>query len=101
MNITNLYHTLYALLIQAVVLTIGGNVLVGASAGSFFFIGREIAQAEYRWIKQFGKGKRANMPETGGLDWRVWRGEYDAIFDWLLPSVVVWAVAYLCVTFIK
>ena len=101
MNITNLYHAIYALGIQLAVGLLTGNWWVGAAAGSFFFIGREIAQAEYRWIKEFGSGKRANMPETGGLDWRVWRGEYDAIFDWLLPSVVVWAVAYLCVTFIK
>ena len=101
MNITNIYHVTYAIVIQLAIGLITGNWWAGAAAGAFFFLGREITQAEYRWIKLLGNGKRANMPELGGLDWRVWRGEYDAIFDWLLPSVAVLAVAYLCVTFIK
>lgn len=37
-----------------------------------FYIGREITQAEYRWISSFGEGRRANMPWWGGLDLRVW-----------------------------
>lgn len=89
MNKTNFYHAIYALVFQAIIGFLTGNWWAGAAAGAFFFIGREHTQAEYRWIKEFGGGKRANLPEFGGLDPRVWRGEYDAIFDWLVPCVVV------------
>jgi hypothetical protein len=43
-----------------------------AIAAIFFFIGREIAQAEYRWIERYGKGLRESMPWYGSIDPRVW-----------------------------
>jgi hypothetical protein len=36
------------------------------------WIGRETAQAEYKWIQRYGNGKRANMPWWGCADYRVW-----------------------------
>ena len=36
---------------------------------ALFYLGREHAQAEYRWIAQLGNGKRANMPWWGGFRW--------------------------------
>ena len=38
----------------------------------WFFIGREIAQAEYRWIEKYGNGKRANMHWYAPLDLSLW-----------------------------
>lgn len=87
MGRTHFEHAAVALAIQIALSLITGSVWIGAAAGSFFFIGREHDQAEYRWIKQFGAGKRSNLPLFGGLDYRVWRGEYDAWLDWLVPAL--------------
>jgi hypothetical protein len=57
-------------------------------------VSREIAQAEYRWIEQFGGGLRANMPWWGGLDHRVWM-KLDPWLDWIVPSLVAIAIALI------
>lgn len=87
MNLTHFEHAAVALAIQIILSLITGNIWVGAAAGAFFFIGREHDQAEYRWINQFGDGKRSNLPFFGGLDPKVWRGQYDAWLDWLIPAL--------------
>ena len=92
-NRTHIEHAAVALVIQIALSLITGNIWVGAAAGSFFFIGREHDQAEYRWIKAFGCGHRANLPLFGGLDPRVWRGQYDAWLDWVVPTLAVVGVA--------
>lgn len=51
-----------------------------------FFVGREHAQAEYRWIDAYGGGQRANMPWWGGFDPKVWN--LKSLCDWLLPLCV-------------
>jgi hypothetical protein len=93
MNRTNFEHAAYALLM---ILPFGllGEWIAGAAFGAAFFLGREHAQAEYRWIKTFGDGKRSNMPAWGGFDPRVWRGEHDALLDWIVPVVAVVATAW-------
>ena len=85
-------HILLALLIQ---LAVGGALRswsAGAAASCAWAIAREITQAEYRWIEQFGSGLRANMPWWGGLDLRVWQS-LDAWLDWVAPSAMVVAIA--------
>ena len=62
---------------------------------ALFYLGREHAQAEYRWIAQFGNGKRANMPWWGGFDWHVWN--LPSLLDWLVP-VLACAVVYFVST---
>jgi hypothetical protein len=64
----------------------------GAAVASAWAISREITQAEYRWIEQFGHGLRANMPWWGGLDARVW-GYADPWLDWIVPCLVTIAIA--------
>jgi len=52
-----------------------------------YFIGREIAQAEYRWIEWYGHGQRKNLPLFGAFDRRVW----DAHSFWwnlMIPILV-------------
>lgn len=49
------------------------GITLSAIWGSvIYLLGREIAQAEYRWIQHYGFGKRYNMPWWGPFDPRVW-----------------------------
>ena len=75
-----------------------GNITAGAAFGAALFIGREHAQAEYRWIEQFGGHIRSNMPWYGGFDPRVWN--WASLFDWLMPLFVC-LIFVLVVMFIK
>ena len=93
MNKTTLQHTLTALGAMAVILIVGllfnthlGQLWLGlgGGVGIGLFLGREHAQAEYRWISQFGDGKRANMPWWGAFDVRVWQ-QLDPWLDWIAP----------------
>ncbi len=77
-------HALVALAIQALIGLTTRNWWAGAALASGYFIGREIAQAEYRWIEQFGQGLRANLPWWGIFDLRVWP-KPDQWADWIGP----------------
>ena len=85
-------HILLALALQLAVAVALRSWSAGAAAACAWAIAREITQAEYRWIEQFGSGLRANMPWWGGLDLRVWQS-LDPWLDWVAPSAVVIAVA--------
>lgn len=85
-------HPIVALLVQAAIGMTTGNWWAGACFGAAFFIGREITQAEYRWIESFGLGQRANMPWWGAFDRRVWR-KADQWLDWIVPLIAACAVA--------
>jgi len=58
---TNLEHLLISLCLQAAIGFATGNWWAGAAVCAALWIGREQAQAEYRWIAQFGDGKRENL----------------------------------------
>ena len=85
-------HIIPALLIQLGISLALRNLPAGAAAACVWSISREITQAEYRWIEQFGEGLRANMPWWGGLDPRVWQ-KADPWLDWILPSLLAIAIA--------
>jgi hypothetical protein len=85
-------HILLALLIQMAIAIPLRSWWGGAAAACAWAISREITQAEYRWIGQYGNGLRANMPWWGGLDVRVWQ-HLDPWLDWMVPSLAVVAVA--------
>jgi hypothetical protein len=89
-----LQHIIVALIIQAVVGLLTKNWWAGAAIASAYFIGREFAQAEYRWIEHFGAGRRANMPWWGPFDLRVWV-KLDQWVDWIGPIIVTVGVALL------
>ena len=59
----------------------GAGLMVAA-----FYVGREHAQAEYRWIERYGAGRRANMPWWGGFDLKVW--SLKSALDCVLPVAV-------------
>lgn len=87
-------HALAAVALQLLIRRCGGSWWLGAGIASAYFIGREIAQAEYRWIELFGHGRRANMPWWGPLDLRVWP-KLDQWIDWIGPLVATCAVALI------
>lgn len=86
-------HVIVALTIQAIIGLTTRNWWAGAALPSGYFLGREIAQAEYRWIEQFGEGLRANLPWWGALDSQVWV-KPDQVADWLGPILLTSAVAW-------
>lgn len=93
-NQSNIAHAGYALAMQFVIGLATGSFWIGAAFGSAFFISRELTQAEYRWIDLFGQGHRANLPDWGMFDRRVWT-HVDSWMDWVLPTVSVLIVAVL------
>jgi hypothetical protein len=57
-----LEHTLIALAIQGALWLATGDLWIGAAIASALWVGREQAQAEYKWIDAYGNGRRANLP---------------------------------------
>lgn len=53
----------------------------------FYFVGREITQAEYRWIEWYGYGQRKNLPWYGALDERVW-DTHSFFWNLVLPATL-------------
>lgn len=96
LNLTHLQHALWAMLIQFWVSLPSGDWLAGAAAGAFFFIGREVRDAEYRY-RALHKVTGEQMPEYAGLHPSVWRwpDDADGWLDWLVPTVVVVIVAWV------
>ncbi len=86
MNRTHLEHALFGLMMQVAVGLLTGNWWAGSTLAIGIFVGREHAQAEYRWIETFGSHRRAYMPWWGGFDLRVWKA--DAWLDWIFPAIV-------------
>ena len=86
-------HIVLALVVQAIVGLLTKNWWAGAAIASAYFIGREFAQAEYRWIEHFGAGRRANMPWWGPFDLRVWP-KLDQWVDLIGPAIATWTVAW-------
>lgn len=86
-------HLIAALAVQAAIGLLSGDWWAGAALGAGLFIGREHAQAEYRWIAAYTPdGRRAAMPWWGGFDPRVWN-KLDAWADWIIPAAVLVGVA--------
>ncbi|EHT1484572.1 hypothetical protein KXE51_003556 [Salmonella enterica] len=97
MDITPLLHALCAVSIQCGFGIMTGNWGLGGIIGCMWFIAREHTQAEYRWISQFGGGKRANMPWWGGFDYRAWN--LSSMLDWLVPVMACAVVHFVSVKF--
>ena len=89
-----LEHALVALAMQTVIGLTTGRWWTGAALASGYFVGREISQAEYRWIELYGAGLRANMPWWAAFDARVWT-KLDQVVDWLGPVLATCGLARL------
>lgn len=92
-DLSPLFHTIVAVFLQIAFGFISGNWVTGGAIGCMWFIAREHTQAEYRWIAQFGCGKRVNMPWWGGFDWRAWNR--PSLLDWIIPVLVCAAVYFV------
>lgn len=88
-------HMAIAVVLQFVIARLTRSWWLGAGIASAYFVGREIAQAEYRWIEIHGGGLRANMPWWGPFDLRVWTTP-DQWLDWIGPvaatTLIAWAM---------
>ena len=84
MRLADLEHSAYVV-VTTIILGIYG--FIGAS---LFFVGREVAQAEYRAIKKLYGGHRANMPYFKGLDIRLW--DFHSWFWNLFLPIITGAV---------
>lgn len=89
-----LEHTAAAVIVQTAIAARRGNWWVGAVLASAYFVGREVAQAEYRWIEVYGHGLRANMPWWAPLDHRVWP-KLDQWVDWAGPLLATCGLAVI------
>ena len=89
-DLSPLGHAITAITLQAIIGLTIGMWGVGGALGCMWFIAREHTQAEYRWIANFGNGKRTNMPWWGGFDPRAW--DRASLLDWLVPAVTCAAV---------
>lgn len=94
-DLSPLAHAAIAVAMQCAVGLFSGMWVTGGAIGCIWFIAREHTQAEYRWIAQFGAGKRANMPWWGGFDRRAWN--VPSLLDWIVP-VLACAIVYFIST---
>jgi len=79
-------HGIVALIIMVLAMYLGIAAYVGIAL-SFFFIGREHAQAEQRGISRFYGNKRANAPWYVGFELRSWNLD-SFLRDLLLPIAI-------------
>lgn len=89
----NFEHSVCALLFMAIIGLLTGNWLAGALFASGYYLGREMAQAEYRNILYNYGGKRVNMPWWGAFQARAW--DRKSMLDWILPTIVTISIAIL------
>jgi len=89
---TNLQHLLIAVLLQAFIGLTTGNWWAGAALAAGIFVGREHAQAEYRWIEQVGEHRRANLHPWDALDIKMW-DFHSWFWNLALPVAAVLAIA--------
>lgn len=84
-DLTPLYHGFIAAAFWLLGWALG-EPLAGAALGAGIFIGREHAQAEYRWIQyETTFHKRFQMPWWGGFDHRVWK--LADVLDMSVPMI--------------
>lgn len=92
MNKSNFYHAVYALLAQAAVWLLTGDLLSGAMVGTAFFFGREMTQYQTRLA---ASGTHITM-QNPLLLFCFWRWGSDSVLDVASPALVtfsIWAIA--------
>jgi hypothetical protein len=87
-------HAIIAAAVQIIIGLFTGKWWAGGALPTGYFIGRELAQAEYRWIEQSDTGLRADMPWHAAFDPQVWQTA-DQTADWLGPLLVTLAIALI------
>lgn len=90
---TPFIHAAVAVAVQVAVGLALGDWISGGVAACVWWLAREHTQAEYRWIEKFGKGLRANMPQWGGFDYRVWNTA--SALDFVAPVIACAGIYYI------
>ena len=93
-NYINISHIFICIALQGIGYALTKDLFIGAIAGVFFFVGREISQAEYRYIGALPSKLRKDMPVFGGLIPKYWTFK-SFIADLTIPSVIVLVIAFL------
>ena len=93
-NYINISHILICLALQGIGYALTKNPFIGAIAGIFFFVGREIAQAEYKNIEASPSKLRKDMSVFGGFNPKYWTLK-SLIADLTIPSVIVITIAII------
>ena len=78
-------HALITMGLAALAWSLGLHTEASAMSAAFY-CGREHAQAEYRAIKLFYDGKRANAPWWCGFECRAWNSK--SMMDCLVAAAV-------------
>ena len=93
-NYINISHILICLTLQGIGYALTKDPFIGAIAGVFFFVGREIAQAEYKNIEASPSKLRKDMSVFGGFNPKYWT--LKAFFaDLTIPSVIVLIISFI------
>jgi hypothetical protein len=93
-NYLNISHILICLAFQGIGYVLTKNPFIGAFAGVFFFLGREIAQTEYRNIEASESKLRKDMSVLGGLNPKYWTLK-AILADLTIPSLLVITIAII------
>ena len=85
-------HTLASVAAVLLAFIFGENPVVAAFAMSGFWLGREVAQAEYRYIENSETRRRADMPWNAILKKESWTAK-SVLIDFLAPTVAAFILA--------
>lgn len=85
-------HLAISLILQGLFYVVHGDLWLGAVAGFFFYLGREIAQAEYRGIEASPTKLRKDFPLLGGFFPKYWTRK-AFLADLLIPVLITTVIA--------
>jgi hypothetical protein len=90
--LVNLSHLFTSLTLQGLFYLVHRDLWLGAVAALFFYLGREIAQAEYRGIEGSPTKLRKDFPLLGGLFPKYWTRK-AFLADLVIPSSLTIIIA--------
>jgi len=93
-NYLNISHILICLALQGIGYALTKDPFIGAIAGIFFFLGREISQTEYRNIEASPSKLRKDMSVLGGFNPKYWTLK-ALLADLTIPSLLVITIAII------
>jgi len=88
----NLSHLVVSLTLQGLFYLVHRDLWLGAVAGLFFYLGREIAQAEYRGIEASPTKLRKDFPLLGGFFPKYWTRK-AFLADLAIPALLTITIA--------
>lgn len=87
-------HLCVSLTLQGLFYLVHGDLWLGAVAGLFFYLGREIAQAEFRGIEASPTKLRKDFPLLGGLFPKHWKRK-AFLADLAIPALLTITIAII------